>query len=564
MGTLFSTLDIARSGLQVAQVQMDVAGHNVANVNKEGYSRQRVDLVSPTPVTQSYGAIGRGVQVKLIERLRETFLDTVYRNEAGNLGASNIRAPYFDRIQDLFNEPGDQGFGTNITAFFDSLNDFANNVEEVAVRMSVVNQAETLASSFNQLARQIYALRTNANEEVVNTVPDINSLARQIASLNVTIRNSEAAGVKANDLRDERDLLLDRLAGTINIQFRERDNGQIDVLIGGESFIDGDQFRMLEAVRDSGIDPLRQDLVTVRFADNGQAVNVQGGLLYGALQVRDTDLAVLTNRVDTLAATLIREINTIHAAGNGLDNLSGVVSATNAVTDASAALNAAGLPFAVEPGSFDVIVYDSSGNSAVSTVFVTAATTLDSLAADLNTLGHFSASVTNGVLSLGAASSYTFSFANDTSGVLAALGINGLFTGHDAASMGVNKAIEDNPRLLTSAFSSNVLDTGDNTAALALANVRNLKILENGAATINDYYETTIVRVGTDAHANAQQNSVQKSFVDDFLRRRQEVSGVSIDEEVTNMMLFQRGYEASARVISVIDRMLDALFNAAA
>ncbi|HOT51312.1 MAG TPA: flagellar hook-associated protein FlgK, partial [Candidatus Hydrogenedentes bacterium] len=359
MGTLFSTLDIARSGLQVAQVQMDVAGHNVANVNKEGYSRQRVDLVSPTPVTQSYGAIGRGVQVKLIERLRETFLDTVYRNEAGNLGASNIRAPYFDRIQDLFNEPGDQGFGSNITAFFDSLNDFANNVEEVAVRMSVVNQAETLAASFNQLARQIYALRTNANEEVVNTVPDINSLARQIAALNVTIRNSEAAGVKANDLRDERDLLLDRLAGTVNIQFRERDNGQIDVLIGGESFIDGDKFRALEAVRDPGIDSLRQDLVTVRFADNGQAVNVQGGLLYGALLVRDTDLAVLTNRVDTLAATIIREINKIHAAGNGLDNLSGVVSAANAVTDASAALNAAGLPFAVEPGSFDVVVYDS-------------------------------------------------------------------------------------------------------------------------------------------------------------------------------------------------------------
>lgn len=562
MGTLFSTLDIARSGLQVAQVQMDVTGHNIANVNKDGYSRQRVDLVSALPVTRPYGSIGRGVQVKLIERLRETFLDTVYRDEASNLGASNVRAPYFGRIQDLFNEPGDRGFGTNITSFFDSLNDFANNVEEQPVRMSVINQAQTLAASFNQLSQQVYALRSNANAEIVNTVPDINSLAQQIAALNVTIRNSEAAGVKANDLRDERDQLLDQLANEVNIQFRERDNGQIDVLIGGESFIDGDSYRPLKTVRDPSIDPARQDLVTVRFADNGQAVNIQGGVLYGALVVRDSDLAVLTNRVDTMAATIINEINKIHSTGNGLENLSGTVSATNAVTDAASALGSAGLSSPVTPGSFDIAVYDSSGNPTTSTIDIAAATTLDSLAADLNTVGNFSASVADGVLSLGTSSPYTFSFANDTSGVLAALGVNGLFTGRDAASMGVSRAIEDNPRLLTSAYSTNVLDTGDNTTALALANVRNARVLENATATINDYYETTIVRVGTDARANDQQNSVQKSFVDDFQRRRQEVSGVSIDEEVTNMMMFQRGYEASARVITVIDRMLDALFNA--
>ena len=100
------------------------------------------------------------------------------------------------------------------------------------------------------------------------------------------------------------------------------------------------------------------------------------------------------------------------------------------------------------------------------------------------------------------------------------------------------------------------------TAALAMANVRDSKVLENGTATISNFYETTIVRVGTDAEANQQQNTVQKAFVDDFDSRRQQVSSVSIDEEVTNMMLFQRGYEASARVITVIDRMLDALFNA--
>lgn len=561
MGTLLGTLNVATSGLQVAQVQLDTAGHNIANVNTEGYSRQRVDAVASPADERTYGTVGRGVMVKTVERLRETFLDTVYRAEVSDLSASDVRASYYDSIQNLFDEPAEGGFGTNITDFFDALDDFANSVEDQSVRTAVITQAQTLSSSFNQLSEQLYALRTNANEEVINTVPDVNSLAEQIAALNVTIRNSEVGGVTANDLRDQRDQLLDQLSKDINIQFAEQENGQVDVSIGGESFITGGSYREIAAVRDTSIDSTRQDLVTVRFVDNGNAVDIQGGSLYGNLQARDVDLLKAADRVNTMASTIIEEINKIQSTGNGLDNLSGTISATNAVTSASATLGTAGLPFDVANGSFDVVGYDSSGTATTTTISVTDSTTLDSLAADLNAVGNFSASVSNGVLSLGASSGYTYSFANDTSGALTALGINGLFTGHDAATMGVNSAIEDNPNLLTSTYSTDTLNTGDNTAALALAGLRSEKVLENGTATISNYYETTIVRVGTDAKANQQMNDVQQAFVDDFESRRQQVSGVSVDEEVTNMMLFQRAYEASARVISVVNSMFDALFN---
>ena len=560
MGTLFSTLDIGRSGLMASQIQLDVAGHNIANVNKEGYSRQRTTLVSRAAQERPYGQLGRGVQVEDIARVREAFLDKVYRQQVPGYNEAGTRESYFSRVQDLFQEPGENGFSKGLNDFFNSLQDFANNVEEQPVRMSAIVQAQSLSSSFNQVADQISALRTNANEEVRNAVPQINSLASRVAALNVNIRDAELNGTTANDLRDQRDLLLDQLAEQVNISYSERPNGEVDVLISGDTLVSGETSRELAAVRDPTLDANRKDLVQIRFSDNDKAVNISNGKVFGAMTARDSDLPQVASRIDLIASTIIQQINHINNTGNGLENLSGTISGSNRVTDSAAPLASAGLPFPVQTGSFDVIVYDSAGTPATTTINITAATTLDSLAADLSAIPNFSASVTSDkTLSLGAATPQTFSFANDTSGVLTALGVNGLFTGHDASTMAVNNDIANNPRLLTSGYSTDVQNTGDNTAALDLANVRNQMVLDGNSATINDYYESTIVRIGVDASANTQSLDTQKAFIDDFQARRQQVSGVSIDEEVTFMMQYQKGFEASARVITVTDSMLTTL-----
>jgi len=564
LGNLFSALNIARSGLEAAQVQLDVAGHNVANVNTEGYSRQRVTLTTRSPVTETYGELGRGVQVSDIARVREDFLDTVYRQQVQGLGSAQVRASYFSQIEDLFQEPGESGFGTQLSSFFDALNDFANNVEEQAVRTSVITQSQSLASSLNQLAEELYALRTNANEEVKNSVPEINSLTARIASLNTTISQSEIGGHKANDLRDERDQLLDDLSRLVNISYRERSDGQVNVFISGGILISGEDARELVAEKDSTIDPERSDLVTVRFADNGLAVDIRDGELYGALMARDTDLAEVSTRLDQIAGSIIEEINKIHSTGNGLDALSGTISGTNAVSDPATALSSAGLPFDVTAGSFDLVVYNGSGTATVSTVTITDSTTLDDLVTGLNAISNFSASVgSDNTLRLGTTGTYAFSFANDSSGALTALGINGLFTGYDASTIAVSESIQENSSLLTSGYSTDVLNTGDNTAALALADVQNALVFDSGTATIQNFYESTIVRVGVDAQANSTTLDVQQAFVDDFQGRRQEVSGVSIDEEVTSLLLYERAYQAAARVITIADRMLDVLMNMA-
>lgn len=563
MGTLFSALDIGRSGLHAAQLQLDTAGHNIANVNRTGYSRQRVELAERSPVFTPEGAIGRGVGIATITRIRDTFLDQAYTRQAPGLGFAEVRAQYFTLIEDSYLEPTDNGFGTRLTDFFDALNDFSNNVESASVREAFLTEASSVAASLRDLISRFDQLRTNANEEVKNLVPEVNSLATQIAALNVQIRDTEGFGQPANDLRDERQVLLDELSRLINITTREDASGQINVLIGSQILVDAKGAREVIAFRNAALDPERQDLVELRFADDNSVVEVRNGEIFGAMTIRDEVLVEQDSQIDELAAALIEQLNRIHNQGNGLENLSGTISSANPVSAPTDPLVSAGLPFNLTPGSFDVIVYDAAGVPSTTTITITPASTLNSLAADLNAIPDFSASVSGNTLSLGTAAPYTFSFANDTGGALTALGINGLFTGSDARSIAVNQDILDNPSRLTSSYSTDVLNTGDNSAAIAMANLRTALVMDSNSSTFDEFYQSIVTGLGVDSRSNSQQLDVTTQFVEDIDRRRQEVSGVNLDEEVSSLIQFQRAFEASARVITVADRMLETLLNTA-
>lgn len=570
MGTLFSTLNIARSGLTAAQVQLDTTGHNIANVNKDGYSRQRVELVGRVPVNRIFGQIGTGVGIVQIERIRDEFLDKLYQEQVAGLGNAEIRAEFYELIESIFLEPSDTGLSSNINDFFSALNEFATNVESIPVRTSVLTAAASLAQALNDTSSRLDTLRTNANEEVINFVPEINSLTSRIAVLNEQISSSELGGTTANDLRDDRGVLLDQLGKIVNIFTRERAGGQVDVLVSGDVLVDGTRALELETVKNAALDPERNDLVEVRFVKTGRVLNVQNGELFGALEMRDLTLVDIDSDIDELATTIIEQINKVHSQGFGLSNFTGTMTGSYSVTDPSVTLNTAGLPFTIFPGSFDIHVYDETTSPATAvggtpvTINVLATSTLNDIVGQLNAVPNITAAVTaNGELSITAAAGFSFGNTNDDSNLLTALGMNGLFTGTDAKTIGINSVIADNVELLASRFSPNPLDSGENLAALALLDVQNGTFLSNDTATINDFYESMNVQVGVDTRANLDLLEIERTFVDSFERRRQEISGVSLDEEVTLMIQFQRAFEASARVITVADRMLESLLTMA-
>ncbi len=567
MGTLFSALSIGQTGLRAAQIQLDTAGHNIANVNKEGFSRQRVELATVMPVSFSFGQIGRGVQVAGINRLRDPLLDVLFRSQVAGLNSAEIQAQYYKQIEDVFLEPTENGLSGRLNRFFAVLQEFSVNVESLPVRSSVMVEAQTLADTFNETFTHFNGLRTHANNDVRGFAPEINSLAQGIAELNDRIRVQEVTGTQANDLRDDRDVLVDRLAAIVNVSVTETNSGEYEVFIGGQQLVSANLVRSVEAVPNSLIDPTRPDLVELRFTDNGAVLQVQDGALFGALQIRDVELPRIISDLNEMATRLIQQINLIHSQGNGLRNLSGTVTASNGVTDSAIDLATAGLPFTFTPGIFQVNVYDNTGAlvaGAPFTITIAAGDSLDDVAAQLDALANMTATINvDGQLSVTAAAGFTFGFANDGTGLLAALGVNAFFTGTNAQDIGVNQAIVDDPALLAGAFDTDSAATGDNTAALALSGVQDGLFFLNGSGTINDFYESLVVDIGVNARANVAALEVEQTLNENYARRREEISGVSIDEEVSSLLQFQRAFEASARVITVTDRMLESLMNMA-
>jgi flagellar hook-associated protein 1 FlgK len=274
-------------------------------------------------------------------------------------------------------------------------------------------------------------------------------------------------------------------------------------------------------------------------------------------------------RVDALANELIRNMNSLHASGRGLSGYNQSVRSTNGVSAGATPLNAAGLPFPVTDGDFDILVYDNNGNlvetvsiGILTSVIPALQTSLDVIQFQANLSPNLTASVNaDGTLTITPAANRQITFANDTSGVLTALGMNGFFNGTEAGSIRVNQNLIDRPELLSSGTDPDLSVTGDNSIALQFAQLRDASILDGNTQNFNQFYESTLVEIGISARANRQLLDVQLNATQDFDFRRQEVSGVSIDEEVTQLIQFQRAFEASARVITVADSLLGTLID---
>ena len=569
MGNLFSTLDIALSGLQSHQTALQVTGHNIANVDTDGYSRQRAELVSKEPQNTGYGPLGRGVTVADIFQIRDRFLDGVYQNETQNSMELTVSRDFLRRIEDIFQEPSEMGLSSLMDNFFAAVQALASYPEEQPLRASLVAAASVLADGFNDVSRNLDQLRTDANREIIMRVSEVNSLTEQIAGLNQNIVRAEAGGKTANDFRDQRTVLLDRLAELMDIRTMEMNNGAVTVMVGGEAIVDGAYWSEVATQVNPTIDPERPDFVEVVIASTGRVLNISGGRFRGLLDARDVYIKEVADKIDELARTLIFEFNKIHAQGNGLVGFDSLTS-DNSVLDVNADLDdgaATGLEFTPTNGSFAINVVDSLGNviTTVITVDLDGVGPDDSLAdlaASIDAVANMSASISgDNRLVITANPGYSFTFSNDTSNVLAVLGSNSFFSGSDASDIAVNPVIVDDERMIATGLSSDPRDTGDNRNALAMAALQDTAVLNEGTSTLNDYYGQAMASLGVTTQRTSDLSDIAESFRRNIDRRREEISGVNIDEEVANLTKYQRGFQASARVFTVIDDLLETLLN---
>jgi flagellar hook-associated protein 1 FlgK len=553
--SIFGSLQIGARALLAQQSVLNTIGHNLANATTPGYSRQQVEMVPTAPQA--------GVDVAGIRRLRDRFLDLSFLNENQALGRNQADAGTLARLETIFNDPADSGLSATLDQFYQSFQDLSASPTDQALRVTVVQAGSRLASTFQGMNARINQLRTDLTAEIQNRVGDANNLITQIADAQRQIVESQATGA-SNDLLDRRDQLVNQLSQIIGVSASDRPDGTVQLAIAGTGvlLIDGMASAPLAATLNATTDTIELTAGTVTTpltpASGALAANLaERNSATGAVRQATADL-------NTLARAIIDETNKIHAGGTGLTEHTALTS-VNAVSSPAAALTAAGLSLTPVTGSFRVIVHDSTGAvTASATVPVTAGTTtLNDLATAIGGISGLTATVSSGKLTIAAGAGQTFTFADDTSNALAALGLNTFFTGTGAADFAVNPLVANDVTKVTAARAdaAGLVHAGDGSNALAAARLRTALTMTSGASTFTDFYAKIVSRVGALARDANSAVDRQQAAVQLVQSLQQQTSGVSTDEELVNLTQAQTAYGAAARYISTIQTLLDTLLT---
>lgn len=479
MRSTFGGIEISKRSLFSHQAALTTTGHNIANANTRGYSRQVVNFVAARPIeavglqrSTVPGQAGQGVEFTSIDRMREQFLDKQYYNESKSLGQWTVRRDTLEKLEAIMNEPSDTGIRQVIDNFFNSWQELSKQPENLETRAVVKESALALTDAFNHTARQLKDLSSDLTDNISVKVTQVDSLLNQIGKLNNEIRRIEGLGNAANDLRDQRDVLVDDLSRVINITVQEESAGYTIRM--------GD----VELLRGNAAEPFTIDLVDSNFAADGTG-QLNNGELFGLKVARDKLVTDYQSQLDALVTTMSSEINAIHREGYTLK-------------------------YPAENGG---------------DIFVLAAGVSGSIAERIRV----SALITDNVENI-AAAGRTYVDSNGDTRVV----------------------------------------KGDNENALKLADLRNQKfsfdtagidkVILNGG-TFDEFLRAVVGELGVQTQESIRQADNQQILAEQIESRRQSVSGVSMDEEMANMIKFQHAYNAAARAITVFDEMLDKVIN---
>jgi flagellar hook-associated protein 1 FlgK len=564
--SLFGAIQMGGNTLRAMQIGLQVVGNNIANANTPGYVRQEA-VYTPAPVQKiGHLILGLGVEVDSIVQKLDRFVQERLVGARGDRAAAEAQEQAYRDLEVLLNElSAEVDLSSGLTGFFNAIHEVEQDPGNVATRNLAVGEGVDLATMIGSLNSRVIGVQNQLNERVTAIADEINDLSETIRLLNIQIASTEGgdgSNSQAGGLRVRRQDAVDALSKLVGIRVEEQPSGGLAVSIGGEFLIFEGQRR--EVAVNSSVDN-GLELGIIEFVDTQSELNTASGEITGLYAARDEIVGGFLDGLDNLAATLAFEFNKVYSQGQGLVGFTTLTS-VEAVIDADAALDAAGLAFTPVNGSFDVLIHSKEDNlTKTHTIRVDLNgldddTTLNDLADALDALEGLSATVTSsGRLQLSSESTdIEFGFANDTSTLLASLGVNTFFTGSSAGDIGINdelKGIEN-----ASKFAASLSGIGeDSENAVRLAGFLDQPLESAGNATLIDLYNQLINEV-TQGSAVAQ--SVAEGFrvFEGTLEGQQQaVSGVSLDEEAIKMITLQRIYQASARYIQTISELLDML-----
>lgn len=597
----FMGLETNKRGLTAQQTALYTVGHNISNANTVGYTRQRVNLEAThgfpgvgMNAPMLAGHLGTGVTSQSITRVRNEFVDKQYRQETNNLGYWSQRTDAISQMEDIMSEPSVYGLNAAFDEFYTSWQNLANTPSSSAARQVVYTKASHLASSFNYMNKQMTQVQQNLKAEAVNTVNNINSILDRIASLNNQIKQVEPNGYIPNELYDARDVLLDELSQHVPIS-TER------MYSGGLATDDAEGAINVYLIKADGT---KEALVSSEQTGS-QNYNGVDRPLYGKSTA--SKLSLTTGD----PATPITSANAeTFEAFSGISLSKTSTESLEAETDenGNTKLAAGGVNISVD-ASGAITVTDSDGNDLNPTVDPATGRITVSIAEETDANGTVTTpakniSMSNLSLEKGRLTSYAVSYGYTTGekdakgfyhekidqldklayefakkfneiheagyGLTTADGSptgNKFFDNFDdtsdeyagtAASIKVNDEMKNFNNI---AASSRENEEGNGDLALTLSNLKTSTIEGLNDTSAGKFYESMVADVGTQGEKAAQMEYNSGTIQLTISNNRDSISSVSLDEEMTNMIMFQQAYNASARMMTAIDEILDKVIN---
>ena len=451
MSNLFGSLSIAVRSLLAQQDALDTTANNLSNVNTTGYSRQLPILTAAPPLDTGQISIGNGANFEGVQSVRDNVLELRIDQETQQQNQLQSYVNSMNQVQSLFNETQGAGLSDAINKFFNGFQTLSDNPTDGPSRQAVISAGQNLASEFQQTGQQLSSIQQGVDQEVTQTVAEINSDTTQLASLNQQIASLEGNSEQAGMLEDQQYSVLNSLSKLANVAVTDSGDGSLTITTtDGVPLVAGTQSFALTTAADpsTGFQHIfsQGSDVTSRFT---------GGQLAGLLEARDQSIPSAISNLDNLAAGIISAVNTQSQKGYDLNGTKG-------------------------GNFFQPVVQPSPGSNAGAAENMAVAITDPSLVA--------------------------------------------------ASSDGTQ---------------------GDNANALALANIQNQSIVNGETAT--DFYSNLVSTVGNDVSSATDEQESVSLVLKQLQNQRSDTSGVSLDEEASNLILYQRAYEAAAEVVSAIN-----------
>lgn len=457
--------NIGLSGMTASKAAITTTGHNIANANTDGFSRQRVETETNMP--QSYGnrgQLGTGTLIGRVSRTNDEYLEKQIREGTRDMSHLEEKQMALKQTEDIFNEMNGDGLNRVVSKFFNEFRKLANEPESPALRQAVREASQAVVNDFHRLRSEVDQVRKHIDSRIEGYTSEVNADAQELKELNMRLLVANASKTPANDLEDKRDLVLKKIAGYMDVSTHKDEMGNVVVDIRGVGpLVAGPEVSKFRVERtgpdDQGKPTNAYDVISEAAAHENVTHRVHGGKLGALIEVRDELLSTVVDRLDDMAFSLSKAVNEIHANGVTGDGQQGVV-----------------------------------------------------FFKDLDSKER--------------ASEY----------------------------IGLSDSINRNINNIATAVRSN--SPGDNRIALAIAGLQDQKLMNGGTSTADEFYNAIVSDVGVASGSVMNKMNQQKDIMLQLNKMRDQISGVSIDEETANLMQFQHTYDASAKVIQVADEML--------